>query len=367
MKIKNTNRINILSPILINKIAAGEVIEGPSSVIKELIENSLDAGANSIRIKTKAAGTESIIVEDDGHGIYAEDLKKSITRHATSKISNLEDLEKITSLGFRGEALAAIASISHLQIKSCHKDEQIGAEITYRGGQVLDEGVSKHAQGTTIHVNNLFYSTPARRKYLKSIRAENVKNYKEIIRLAIAVPNVKFSYYRDEKELLSCPKNQSYNERILSLYGKSLENKLIEVETEGEQIELLAYISTPEYFRATRDLQFCFVNNRAVEIKNLSFVVRKAYGELIAHGMQPCFFIFLNINTTRLDINVHPQKREVRLLDQSLVQGIIYKAITNAFRSNAPININQVTHTNHPFTNQNQNYNQGVWCLYLRK
>ena len=126
-------------------------------------------------------------------------------------------------------------------------------------------------------------------------------NYKEIIRLAIAVPNVKFSYYRDEKELLSCPKNQSYNERILSLYGKSLENKLIEVETEGEQIELLAYISTPEYFRATRDLQFCFVNNRAVEIKNLSFVVRKAYGELIAHGMQPCFFIFLNINTTRLD------------------------------------------------------------------
>ena len=163
-----------------------------------------------------------------------------------------------------------------------------------------------------------------------------------------------------KKNFYQCPKNQSYNERILSFYGKSLENKLIEVETEGEQIELLAYISTPEYFRATRDLQFCFVNNRAVEIKNLSFVVRKAYGELIAHGMQPCFFIFLNINTTRLDINVHPQKREVRLLDQSLVQGIIYKAITNAFRSNAPININQVTHTNHPFTNQNQNYNQGV-------
>ena len=148
--------------------------------------NSLDAGANSIRIKTKAAGTESIIVEDDGHGIYAEDLKKSITRHATSKISNLEDLEKITSLGFRGEALAAIASISHLQIKSCHKDEQIGAEITYRGGQVLDEGVSKHAQGTTIHVNNLFYFRPQQDESILNLSGQKmlktIKNYTPSIR-----------------------------------------------------------------------------------------------------------------------------------------------------------------------------------------
>ena len=337
-------RVQILSPLLIDKISAGEVIEGPFSIIKELIENALDAGATSIRIDSKAAGTEQITVEDNGHGIHPEDLKASLLRHATSKIFSLEDLEKIYSLGFRGEALAAIASISHLQMKSCYHGENTGAQILCRGGHIIYEGPAEHSKGTTVKVSSLFYSTPARRKYLKSIRTENNRNYKEIIRLALAYPQVHFAYYREGKEFSAYPAGQTLRERILAIYGETLEKHLIELEAEHNGSRLFAYISNPEYFRANREGQFSFVNKRAVDVKNLSFMVRKAYDELLSPGMQPYYFLFLEIDPSRIDINVHPQKREVRILDQSLLQNLILSRVTRALRSHGPIPIEQVEH-----------------------
>lgn len=343
-------RIQVLSPVLIDKIAAGEVIEGPSSVIKELLENSLDAGADTVRIDTHAAGTEQITVEDNGHGIHSKDLKASLTRHATSKIANLEDLEKILSFGFRGEALAALASISHLQIKSSHSSENIGSQILCRGGNILHEASVEHRQGTTVKVSNLFYSTPARRKYLKSARTENIKNYKEIIRLALANPQVRLGYYRETKEFSSYPAGQSLGERILSIYGEHFDKHLIEIEAEHNSSRLFGYISSPQYFRANREGQFSFVNKRPVELKSFSFMVRKAYDELLSPGMHPYFFLFLEIDPSRVDINVHPQKREVRILDQSLLERLVLDTIRQALRPHKAINIEQLERKKESFS-----------------
>ena len=195
-------RIQTLSPILIDKIAAGEVIEGPFSVIKELGENAIDANAKSISITTQDAGTTNLTIEDDGYGIHPDDLPSSIMRHATSKIGDLSDLETLQSLGFRGEALATIAAVSHLRIKSRIQEEALGAQILCRGAKLLQQEAIKHSQGTSIAVSNLFYSTPARRNYLKSFGAENKRNYKEVVRLALSAPQVEIRYTRDVKSLL---------------------------------------------------------------------------------------------------------------------------------------------------------------------
>ena len=337
-------RIQVLPPLLIDKIAAGEVIEGPFSVIKELLENALDAGASSIRIDTHAAGTEQITVEDNGHGIHSEDLKASLVRHATSKIASLEDLERICSLGFRGEALAAIASISHLQIKSRCPSENTGNQILCRGSRIIHEGPTEHSEGTTVKVSSLFYSTPARRKYLKSARTENSRNYKEIVRLALANPQIHFAYYREAKEFTAYPAGQGLRERILAVYGEHLDKHLLEIEAEHNGSRFFGYISSPEYFRANRDGQFSFVNKRAVDIKHFSFTVRKAYDELLSPGMQPYYFLFLEIDPARIDVNVHPQKREVRLLDQSLLQNLVLHTLTQALRPHRALGLEQVEH-----------------------
>ncbi len=336
---KTHARIQVLSPVLIDKIAAGEVIDGPSSVIKELVENALDAGANSIRIDTKEAGIEQITIEDDGEGIHPEELSASITRHATSKIFQLEDLETLYTLGFRGEALAAIASISHLQIKSRRQNQQTGGQIICRGGKIVSEDRIDHNKGTTIRVSNLFYSTPARRKYLKSVRAENTKNNKEIIKIAITNPQTQLDYYREGKIFSSYPSKQSLSERITTIYGQKLSTHLIEIQEECENFKLYGFLSSPEYFRANRDGQYSFVNKRSAEIKSLSFIVRKAYDELLAPGMHPYYFLFIDIPPSQIDVNVHPQKKEVRLLNQSLLQGFIFNSISRILRPKAPLHL----------------------------
>ena len=339
---KEKSRICSLSPILIDKISAGEVIEGPFSIIKELIENSLDAEANSIRIQTKAAGKEEIIIEDNGIGIHPEDMEDSITRHTTSKITVLEDLEQLYSYGFRGEALAAIASVSHLQIKSYRQGQDIARQLNCRGGKLLSNDSISHTKGTTITVSNLFYSTPARRKYLKADRTENAKNHKEIIKLALALPNISFTYFREGKEFAAYPAEQTLPERISIIFDKQLAPHLLEVKAEYMGLELSGYISSPEYFRANRDGQFSFVNKRPVEIKNLSFFVRKAYEELLGPNMQPYFFLYLNLDPARLDANVHPQKKEIRLLDQGLLHNLVFDSLTKVLRPRTPLNLNHI-------------------------
>ncbi len=339
------DRIHSLSALLIDRIAAGEVIEGPSSVIKELIENSIDAKASSIRLETKAAGLEQITLEDDGDGIHPEDLEVSILRHATSKISSLEDIEKLSSFGFRGEALSAIASVSHLEIKSRRQDKKTGALLSYRGGEVLKKSPSNHRQGTTITVSNLFYSTPARRKYIKSPRTENIKNHKEVMRLAMTNPQLSLTYFRENKEFSSYPANQNLYERLELMYGKGLISHLLPVESEYMGIGLSGYISSPEYYRANRDGQFSFINKRPTEVKNLSAIVRKAYGELLGPTSHPYFFLFMEADPSRIDPNVHPQKKEIRLADQSTLYSLVFNTLSKALRPNSVLSLKQADKT----------------------
>ena len=346
-----TVRIKPLAPILIDKIAAGEVIESPASIIKELVENALDAGARRITIVTEAGGMEKVQVEDDGGGIHPDDMAASITRHATSKINTLADLENLNSLGFRGEALAAIAAISHLQIKSRSAAHELGAQLICRGGEVLQNEAVKHAQGTSIAVSNLFYSTPARRKYLKSLNAENKRNYREIMQLALAVPTVEFRYVRDKSEFAHFPAAQNLRERIISIYGDELAQHLRAVQAEYLGLKLEGYVSTPEYWRTKRDAQFSFVNQRCVTLKNFDFWVRKAYDELLAPGKHPYFFLFLTLDPQRVDVNVHPQKREVRLRDANLLAGLILPALKNILRPRAALGLQQLRYRHQePFT-----------------
>ncbi len=339
---QSSRRIQSLSPLLIDCIAAGEVIEGPSSVIKELAENSLDADASSIRIATEAAGTENITVEDNGKGIHFDDLGASLRRYATSKIHSLEDLEKLRSFGFRGEALAAIAAVSYLQLKSRFYESELAGQVTARGGEILRTERLHHKEGTSLSVSNLFYSTPARRKYLKAPRAENAKNHKEILRLALSAPQAHLRYYRDGKEFAFYPARESILERILDVQGRQIEKQLIEIQAEHEGTKLWGYIAAPEYTRLNREGQYSFVNGRPVEMKNFSFFVRRAYDELLPANMYPCYFLFLEIDPVRIDVNVHPQKRELRLLDQSLLQSLVFDAVSRALRPHAPLQFEQL-------------------------
>lgn len=343
----NSKRIQRLPPVLVDRIAAGEVIDAPYSVIKELAENSLDAGATRIVIETRAAGADLILVEDNGAGIYAEDLPASLERHATSKISDLEDLETIMSFGFRGEALAAIASVSHIEIRSRRADAKLGALIESRGGEIERSEAVACNPGTTIQVRDLFYATPARRKHLKSERTENIRIYQQIIRLALARPDVQFIYKRDDKEFLNLPSVADLRDRIAAIYQSKLERYLQPVEAESGGLRLRGFVAGPEYHRANRDGQFQFINGRSVEIRNFSYLVRKAYGELLPPGAHPYFFLFLEIDPTRVDVNVHPAKREVRLLDESLLHGLVVNSISRVLRPNSPLSFSGFSALDH--------------------
>ncbi|MCR9143567.1 MAG: DNA mismatch repair endonuclease MutL [bacterium] len=350
-------RIHRLAPVLVDKIAAGEVIEGPHSVLKELIENALDAGATRLRLETKAGGMESILVEDNGIGIHPDDLKASVQRHATSKIVELEDLDEIDTFGFRGEALASIASIAHLEIRSrrapqlspdsegeihaspesaAEADDGLGARIECRGGELVHTEAVACNPGTTIRVSELFYATPARRKFVKAERTENARNHQAILRLALANPHVRFEYIRDGKEYFNLPP-QELPERIAQVYRSQIGKHLVEVEGETNGLRLHGFLTDEGFFRANRDGQYQYINNRYVEIKNFSYFVKKAYGELLPPGSHPYFFLFLEIDPRRVDVNVHPAKREVRLLDESLLHSLIVNAVSKVLRPHTPL------------------------------
>ncbi len=329
-------RIRRLPPVLIDKIAAGEVIEGPFSVIKELVENSLDAGATNVRIETRSGGMDLILIEDDGAGIHPDDLKFAVQRHATSKISELEDLDAILTFGFRGEALASIASVAHLDIKSRPAEERLGGRIECRGGELVHVEPAGCNPGTLIQVSELFYATPARRKFVKTERTENARNHKAVIQLALANPNVHFTYVRDGKEHLNLPA-QSLQDRIAQIYRSKIGEHLLEVEAETAGIRMTGFVTNENFFRANREGQFTFINGRAVDIKNFSYFVKKAYGELMPPGSHPYFFLFLEIDPDRVDVNVHPAKREVRLLDESSLHSLVVNNLGRVLRPDTPL------------------------------
>ena len=335
-------KIRQLDPVLIDKIAAGEVIDGPYSIVKELVENSIDAGATVIKVYTLGAGMDGIIIEDNGEGISYRDLSLSISRHATSKIETLDDIENIGSFGFRGEALASIASISHLEIKSKTQDEN-GGFLECRGGKILRHEVAACNRGTIIKINDIFYSTPARKKYVKSERSENNKIYQTILKIAIANHRIHMSYFRDDREFLSLPAVETQRERLRDIYGNSISENLIPVHENYQDIYLTGFIGKSDCYRSNRDAQFVFINGRSVDLKNASFLVKKSYGEMLPHGAYPYFFLMIEVNPARVDVNVHPAKKEVCLLDEAVINSMIVRTVTGSIHSGNPISFSDLS------------------------
>ncbi len=344
--------IHSLSLDLINKIAAGEVIESSHSVVKELVENSCDASATKIQIHATKGGLEKIQVLDNGNGILKEDLPLSIQRHTTSKIQNLNDLETLSSFGFRGEALASIASVSKLKIQSGTSELEPASEIQVEMSQILSQIQTTPRKGTFVEVRELFYNTPVRRKFLKSERSEESKIKERVIQHALSHPQIEFQLSLNDKEIFHLKPSNHY-QRILDIFGENLEKFLLEVKLERRGIQAFGYISSPEFYKSNRTGQFTFINSRPVEIKYSSFMLKKAYDELLPSGTHPWCFLYFKIDPRYIDVNVHPTKKEIRFLDEEGFNNFFMELVLSTLRSKTPISFLELkTRIDQPIPNK---------------
>lgn len=329
------NKIKILPQHIANRIAAGEVIGRPESAIKELIENSLDAGAENIWLRIKDAGKTFIQVIDDAAGMGNEDARLCMQRHSTSKISNAGDLENIRTLGFRGEALASICAVSQVEMKTRTEIDELGTLIRNNGNEIIECSRIQTEKGTAVTVKNLFYNTPARRNFLKSDQTEFKHIYDTFIRLAISYPSVSFSLVNDDEEIF-CIKPDTggkLNTRLEQIFGKTYFDSLIEVTQKFPLISVYGFISKPNFTKKNKQDQFLYVNNRYVINKSLSYAVHLAYEDLIEKGDYPNFFLFLTLDPHQFDVNVHPSKLEIKFEDEkaifNFVRGAVKKSLAN--------------------------------------
>jgi DNA mismatch repair protein MutL len=326
--------IKILEPQLANQIAAGEVVERPASVVKELLENSLDAGSNQIDIEIKNGGIQQIRIRDNGTGIHKEDLILALSRHATSKISNQDDLAKINTLGFRGEALASIKSVSRLTITSKYQNEK-------NAWQIVDDQLqpAAHPQGTTIEMRDLFYNVPARRKFLRTEKTEF--NYLEEIVRRIALSNfdIGISLRHNERSILnlSPANNKTQQEkRITNIFGATFMQNAVYLDTKNIDLKLSGWIGLPTFSRSQPDLQYFYINNRIVRDKLLSHAVRQAYQDVMQNNRYAAFILYLQLDPAMVDVNVHPTKNEVRFKDTRLIHDFVFHAMHNAIANIKP-------------------------------
>lgn len=332
--------IKILPQFIANRIAAGEVVGRPESVVKELIENSIDAKAENIEVIVKDAGKSLLQVIDDGTGMGEEDALLCFQRHSTSKISEPEDLEKITTLGFRGEALASISAVAQVELKTKTEGAELGVSIKNHGSEIIESVPSaftgpgnKGNRGTSVAVRSLFYNTPARRNFLKTNQTEFKHIYETFIRLAIANPSISFKLINEDDEVFDLKKSDLQN-RLIEIFGVQYAENLLEVRQETEIISLHGFISKPSFTKKSKQDQFLYLNDRYVISKSLSYAVHMAYDDLIEKGDYPNFFLFLDIDPHRFDVNVHPSKLEVKFDDEKAVFGFIRKGVWNTLEQN---------------------------------
>lgn len=335
-----SERIQILSSLLANQIAAGEVVEKPASVVKELMENSLDAGAGQIQIDIKQGGHELIRVRDDGKGIVKDDLALALARHATSKITQLADLEAVASLGFRGEALASISAVSRLKITSRHYQSESAWSID--SDQFAEPLPASHPIGTSIEVHDLFYNTPARRKFLRQPKNEFDSIEEVIHKLALSRFDVGLRLTHNQRQIfLANPAHSAVQieQRLESILGAAFMEHAISMEFGAEELKLQGWLALPHFNRSQADLQYCYLNGRYVRDKLLSHAVRQAFEDVLFHGRYPAYVLYLTCPPQRVDVNVHPTKHEVRFRDSRHVHQFIVHAVREAlekFRPAAP-------------------------------
>jgi DNA mismatch repair protein MutL len=331
-QMKSVSKIHILSESLMKRIAAGEVVERPASVVKELIENSLDAEATSVMLQIRGHGLELIQVTDNGEGMTEEDLQFCSKRHATSKITSVEDLENIQSFGFRGEALASIGSVSKLTIISRTKQEETASQITVEEGQIQEMGKKAFSSGTTVMVRNLFTNVPARRKFMKSPATEIKQVIGVFKRMALSHPHVDFSLYINDEKTMDFRKTEMEN-RVREVFGREKFGLMLPVSRSYGSLEIDGYICRPGEFRRTREDQLFFLNNRYIQNRSLMHAVISAYGPRLDHREFPFFLIFIRQDAKFHDVNVHPTKIEVRFADEKYVHDAVHRAVQEALRT----------------------------------
>lgn len=321
--------INILPDSVANQIAAGEVVDRPASAVKELLENALDAGATHIQLIVKDAGRTLIQVIDDGCGMSDSDARICFERHATSKIRRADDLFDIKTMGFRGEALASIAAVAQVEMKSRQRDSELGTQIVIEGSDVKEQSPCSCPTGTSIAVKNLFFNIPARRSFLKKDTIE-MSHIEEVFR-RVALPNYKvaFSLHHNGR-LLYDLKGGNFAQRIAGIFGKSFSERLYHIQESTEPVKIYGYVGKSEFVRRTRGEQYIFVNDRFIKHPTLSAAIERAYSELIPERTYPSYFVLLNVDPSRLDVNIHPTKTEVRFLDENIIFAILRAATKKA-------------------------------------
>ncbi|WP_394168988.1 DNA mismatch repair endonuclease MutL [Saccharospirillum alexandrii] len=333
-------RILTLSPRLANQIAAGEVVERPASVVKELVENSLDAGATRVDVEIEQGGVKLMRIRDNGSGIVRDDLAMALNRHATSKIHNLDELEAVASLGFRGEALASIASVSRLMLTSKPAEQAEAWQVNTHGQDMNTEILpAAHTDGTTVEVRDLFFNTPARRKFMRTEKTEYNHLEEVVKRQALARFDVGFSLRHNNRTIhaLRPATTQAEQERrVAQLLSPDFMNNALVIDAEAAGLHLTGWVGLPTYSRSMADMQYFFVNGRVVRDKVISHAVKQAYRDVLYHGRQPCFVLYLQLDPSGVDVNVHPTKHEVRFRDQRLVHDFLFRQLHRALAQVRP-------------------------------
>ncbi|MCD4725163.1 MAG: DNA mismatch repair endonuclease MutL, partial [Bacteroidales bacterium] len=307
--------IKLLPDSVANQIAAGEVIQRPSSAVKELLENAVDAGADNIQLVVKDAGRTLIQIIDNGCGMSVTDARMSFERHATSKINEAKDLFAIRTLGFRGEALASIAAISQLELKTKRLEDELGSCIRIEGSKVIDQSPCTTSAGTSIAVKNLFFNVPARRNFLKSNTSELRHITEEFLRIALVYTDITFSLQTNNKVIYQLKKS-GIKERIVAIYGNNYRERLVPLELKSSISNVSGFIGKPEFARKTRGEQYFFVNGRFIKHPYLHHSVDNAFREILPADTYPSYFIYLETDPEKIDINIHPTKTEVNFQDQ---------------------------------------------------
>jgi DNA mismatch repair protein MutL len=317
--------IEVLSEIVANQIAAGEVVNRPASVVKELLENSIDSGADEILLIIKDAGRTLIQVKDNGCGMSREDAEKCFLAHATSKIRTSEDLLNLCTMGFRGEALSSIAAISQIELQTRRQEDELGTRVIIEGGVVKEVSEISCPKGTNIFVKNIFFNTPARRNFLKSDSVEFGHINEEFIRVALVNTNVNFSLYHNE-QLQYRLEVGNQKRRIIDIFGSNLKEKLLPIEENIEVVKIKGFVCKAELCKKTKNQQYFFVNGRFMKNNYFANAIERAYSNLIAEKTYPIFFIELEVNPKNIDVNIHPTKTEVKFLDDKLIYAILHAA-----------------------------------------